>query len=126
MPEITEEMICITCPMGCTLQVTHDGETLIHVDGNTCNRGLAYVESELTDPRRMVATTVRVRDGLHPLVPVYTEGAFPKPQIFALLRKIREVEVEAPVKADQIILENALGTGINVIASRDMPRQAQG
>jgi len=126
MPEITEEMICITCPMGCTLQVTHDGETLIHVDGNTCNRGLAYVESELTDPRRMVATTVRVRDGLHPLVPVYTESAFPKPQIFALLRKIREVEVEAPVKADQIILENALGTGINVIASRDMPRQAQG
>ncbi len=126
MPEITEEMICITCPMGCTLQVTHDGETLIHVDGNTCNRALAYVESELTDPRRMVATTVRVRDGLHPLVPVYTESAFPKPQIFALLHKIREVEVDAPVKVDQIIVENALGTGINVIASRDMPRQAQG
>lgn len=126
MPKITEEMICITCPMGCTLQVTHDGETLIHVDGNTCNRGLAYVESELTDPRRMVATTVRVRDGLHPLVPVYTEGAFPKPLIFELLQRIREVEVEAPVEVDQVILENALGTGINIIASRDMPRQAQG
>ncbi len=97
-----------------------------HVDGNTCNRGLAYVECELTDPRRMVATTVRVRDGLHPLVPVYTEGAFPKPQIFALLHKIREVEVEAPVKGDRIILGNALSTGINVIASRNMPRRIQG
>jgi CxxC motif-containing protein len=126
MPEITEEMICITCPMGCTLQVTHDGETLIHVDGNTCSRGLAYVESELTDPRRMVATTVRVRGGLHPLVPVYTEGAFPKPRIFALLHIIREVEVEAPVKVDQVIIENALDTGINIIASRDMPRLAPG
>jgi CxxC motif-containing protein len=123
MPEITDEMICITCPMGCTLQVTHDGETLIHVDGNTCNRGLAYVESELTDPRRMVATTVRVKDGLHPLVPVYTENAFPKPQIFTLLQKIREIEVEAPVRADQVIIENALSTGIDVIASRDMPRK---
>lgn len=123
MPEITEEMICITCPMGCTLQVTHDGDTLIHVDGNTCKRGVAYVESELTDPRRMVATTVRVKDGLHPLVPVYTESAFPKPQIISLLQKIRELQVEAPVKADQVILENALDTGINVIASRDMPRQ---
>lgn len=124
MPEITEEMICITCPMGCTLQVTHDGATVLNVDGNTCNRGLAYVQQELTDPRRMVATTVRVKDGLHPLVPVYTEHPFPKPQIFALLEKMRELEVEAPVEMDQVVLEDALGTGINVIASRNMPRRA--
>ncbi len=124
MPELTEEMICITCPMGCTLQVTHDAETLIHVNGNTCNRGLAYVQQELTDPRRMVATTVRVSHGLHPLVPVYTEEAFPKPRIFDLLERIREMEVEAPVVVNQIVLEDALGTGINVVASRDMPREA--
>jgi CxxC motif-containing protein len=121
MPEVTEEMICITCPMGCTLQVTHDGETLIHVDGNTCKRGLTYVENELTDPRRMVATTVRVKHGLHPLVPVYTQEAFPKPRIFELLTKIREIEVEAPVEANQVVLANALDTGIDVVASRAMP-----
>ena len=121
MPEITEEMICITCPMGCTLQVTHEGDQLLHVEGNTCKRGLAYVESELTDPRRMVATTVRVKGGLHPLVPVYTQEAFPKPRIFDLLAKIREIEVSAPVEIDQIILADALGTGINVLASRNMP-----
>jgi CxxC motif-containing protein len=108
--------------MGCTLQVTHDGETLLHVDGNTCSRGLAYVERELTDPRRMVATTVRVNHGLHPLVPVYTEAPFPKPRIFDLLQSIRELEVEAPVAMNQVILENALDTGIDVVASRDMPR----
>ena len=68
----TEEMICITCPMGCTLQVTHEGETVLDVEGNTCPRGLEYVRRELTDPRRMVATTVRVEGGIHPLVPVYT------------------------------------------------------
>jgi CxxC motif-containing protein len=121
MSEITEEMICITCPMGCTLQVTHDGETLINVEGNTCKRGIAYVKDELTDPRRMVATTVRVKNGLHPLVPVYTEAAFPKPQIFDLLAKTREIEIEAPVKINQVVLENALGTGIDILASRDMP-----
>ncbi len=123
MAEVTEQMICITCPMGCTLQVTHDGGTLIHVDGNTCNRGIAYVKSELTDPRRMVATTVRVKNGLHPLVPVYTQEAFPKPRIFDLLSKIREIEVEAPIVGGQLIMENALGTGINVVASRDMPER---
>ena len=123
MAEATDELICITCPMGCTLEVTHDGATVLNVAGNTCNRGLAYVERELTDPRRMVATTVRVRGGLHPLVPVYTKEPFPKPQIFALLERIRQVEVDAPVEVDQVILQDALGTGINVVASRKMPRQ---
>jgi CxxC motif-containing protein len=122
MAEMTEEMICITCPMGCTLQVTHDGETLVAVDGNTCNRGLAYVQRELTDPRRMVATTVRVRGGLHPLVPVYTQAPFPKPRIFDLLEQLRQIELTAPVEVDQVVLADALGTGIDVIASRDLPR----
>ena len=123
MTEITENLICITCPMGCSLEVTHDGDTVLHVEGNTCNRGLAYVQRELTDPRRMVATTVRVKGGLHPLVPVYTKAPFPKPMIFDLLARIRQVEVEAPIVADQVILENALDTGIDIVASRGMPRQ---
>ncbi len=123
MTKITEEMICITCPMGCTLEVTHDDETVLNVEGNTCKRGLTYVQRELTDPRRMVATTVTVKGGLHPLVPVYTREPFPKPRIFDLLAKIREVEVEAPVEVNQVVLRDALDTGIDVIASRDMPRE---
>ncbi len=118
---VTEKMICITCPMGCSLEVTHKGETLLNVEGNTCKRGIAYVKQELTDPRRMVATTVRVQDGIHPLVPVYTESPFPKPRIFELLDDLREVELEAPVAMGQVVLEDALGTGIDILASRDMP-----
>jgi len=121
--EVTDEMICITCPMGCTLKVTHDGETLIHVAGNTCTRGVKYVESELKDPRRMVATTVRVKTGMHPLIPVYTTQPFPKPKIFDLLQEIRKLEIEAPIEIEQVVLANALGTGIDVIASRPMPRE---
>ncbi len=120
--EVTDEMICITCPMGCTLKVTHDGETLIHVEGNTCTRGVKYVESELKDPRRMVATTVRVKTGMHPLVPVYTAQPFPKPKIFDLLQEIRKLEIEAPIEIEQVVLANALGTGIDIVTSRPMPR----
>jgi len=120
---VTEKMICITCPMGCTLEVTHVGETLINVDGNTCARGEAFVKEELTDPRRMVATTVKVKDGLHPLVPVYTKSPFPKPKIFDLLKEIRKVEIDAPVEMNQVVLENPLGEGIDILASRDMPEQ---
>jgi len=117
----TEKMICITCPMGCNLTVTKEGSTLLSVDGNTCKRGLKFAEGELNDPRRMVATTVRVRGGIHPLVPVYTEKPFPKARIFELLREIRLLEIEAPVTMNQVAMKNALGEGIDVIASRDMP-----
>ena len=117
----TEKMICITCPTGCNLTVTKEGSTLLSVDGNTCKRGLKFAEGELTDSRRMVATTVRVRGGIHPLVPVYTEKPFPKARIFELLREIRLLEIEAPVTMNQVAMKNALGEGIDVIASRDMP-----
>lgn len=118
---VTEEIICITCPMGCSVEVTHDGETVLMVDGNTCARGKKYVQEELTDPRRMVATTVKVQGGLHPLVPVYTTAPFPKPRIFDLLAAIRQVEITAPVALKQVVLHDVLGTGIDIVASREMP-----
>jgi len=118
---VTDKIICITCPMGCNLTVTHEGASVLRVNGNACKRGLKFADGELTDPRRMVATTVRVKGGIHPMVPVYTEEPFPKPRIFELLDEIRQVEIEAPVTMNQVVLENALGEGIDVIASRDMP-----
>ncbi|MBN1487451.1 MAG: DUF1667 domain-containing protein [Anaerolineae bacterium] len=122
---VTEKMICITCPMGCTLQVTHEGETVLNVEGNACKRGEEYVKRELTDPRRMVATTVKVKGGTHPLLPVYTESAVSKPRIFELLQKVREVELQAPVTMGDVILEDPLGDGINIVASRSMPAQTK-
>ena len=119
-PEQTE-LICITCPMGCTLNVTHEGEAIVDVDGATCKRGENYAEEELTDPRRMVTTTVRVRGGLHPLVPVYTSAPIPKARIFDLLDLIREAEIEAPVRVGEVVLENVVDTDVNVLASRDLP-----
>ena len=123
MAEISE-IICVTCPKGCTLRVKHEGKEVLEVlDG--CKRGEAYAVCELQDPRRMVASTVKVKYGLHPLVPVYTRQAFPKHLIPELTRALREVEVTAPVKILQVILPDALGTGIDIVASRDMPVRQQ-
>ena len=122
MPKAITTMLCITCPVGCALEVEHDGETSTRVEGNACQRGLDYAKTELTDPRRMIATTVRVLDGVHPLLPVYTESPLPKGLIFALLADLRRVVMQAPVRMGQIIVHNALGTGVNVLASRDLPK----
>jgi len=117
----TSEIICVACPKGCPLQVKHEGKDVIEIIGAGCRRGKEYAICELQDPRRMVASTVRVTGGLHPLVPVYTKEGFPKHLIPQLARELREVEVAAPVKIHQVVLPNALETGIDIIASRDMP-----
>jgi len=115
--EEQKNMICITCPKGCTLEVTQDGKTLVKVTGG-CKRGHEYVEREMTDPRRMIASTVRISNALHPLMPVYTSAPFPKPRIPELLAELRSIEVKAPVRVGQVLVKNILGTGIDILASR--------
>jgi len=121
MAEINE-IICVTCPKGCTLRVKHKSNEVLEVLDGGCKRGEDYAICELQDPRRMVVSTVKVKDGLHPLVPVYTCKSFSKPLISQLAQRLRDVEIQAPVKINQVVLENALGTGIDIIASRDMPK----
>jgi CxxC motif-containing protein len=121
MPTITEKVICTTCPKGCTLEVTRDGETIISIL-NGCKRGAEYAKQELTDPRRMVASTVRINGAIHPLMPVYTSAPFPKPRIPELLKLLRTVQLEAPVASGQSVLENVFGTGIDIHASREMKK----
>lgn len=115
------QLICTACPQGCTLTALIENGEVIKITGNNCKKGLDYGIAEMTDPRRMVASTVKVKNGFHPLLPVYTEQPVPKPLIPQVLAEIRKVEVTAPVKMKSVILENVLGTGINVLASRDMP-----
>jgi len=116
-------LICITCPVGCRLEVTVEDNKVVGVEGQGCKRGLAYAQDEITDPRRVVTTTVRVRGGLHPLLPVYTARPFSKHSIFALLHELRQITIAAPARAGRVILADALGTGVDVLASRDMPER---
>jgi CxxC motif-containing protein len=84
---------------------------------------MGFAVTELTDPRRMFATSVKVKGGIHPLAPVYTEKPVPKSLIFDIVKELRKIELEAPVRIGQVVLEDALGTGINIIASRDLPEK---
>jgi CxxC motif-containing protein len=125
MTQEHRKFICITCPRGCALDVTMEGKAVVKMEGNSCKRGVDYVTGELKDPRRMVTTTVRVRGGVHPLAPVYTESPIPKPRIFDLLAEIRKIELKAPVKFGDVVIENALGTGVNILASRNIPAKSE-
>lgn len=118
---MTREMVCIVCPMGCRLTVTAtEDDTGLSVIGNQCKRGEAYAIEEMTNPTRMLPTTMVIRGGLLKRLPVRTEKPIPKELIFEAMKKIDEVIVEAPVKRGDVVIRNLLGTGVNVIASRSM------
>ena len=120
MPE-RREFICITCPVGCTLHAVVEGDELIEVEGQSCKRGVDFVREELTDPRRTLTTTVQVEGGTLPLVPVRSEAPLPKGLVLDVARALREVVLIAPVVQHQVVLENALGSGVDIITTRSLP-----
>lgn len=118
-----KELVCIGCPMGCVMQVEMEGEEVISVTGNTCTKGERYARKEVTDPTRIVTTTVKVKNGVDARVPVKTREDIPKGKIFGCIRALKGVEIEAPVRIGDVILENAAGTGVDVIATKDVDAQ---
>ena len=74
------ELTCISCPMGCQMTVYMDNGD-IKVTGNTCKRGEIYAKKEVTDPRRVVTSSVRVKNGELIRVSVKTETDIPKDKI---------------------------------------------
>ncbi|WP_066923391.1 DUF1667 domain-containing protein [Murdochiella massiliensis] len=113
------EMVCIVCPMGCTLTIEQKSEALL-VTGNRCPRGEQYAKQELTAPLRNIASTVRVHNGVLPVVPVKTDREIPKEKIFAAMALINAVEVEAPVRCGECIIPHLFGTEANIVATRDL------
>ena len=107
--------------VGCTLEVTVEDGKLVEVTGYECKRGVAYAEQEAVAPKRTLATTVRVKNGIHPLVPVKTDIPVPKEKMREITELLAQVEVEAPVKIGSIIVADVLGTGANVVATRNLP-----
>ncbi len=115
----TRELTCIGCPLGCALTVTMNGEE-ITVTGNTCPRGAEYAKKEVTDPRRIVTSTVRVKGGALPAVSVKTKSDIPKGKIADCMRALKEVTLTAPVHMGDVVLGNVAGTGVDVIATKNV------
>lgn len=117
---MNKEFICIRCPKGCIINVELDGTEIISMQGQTCNRGKEYVSEEITLPKRMVTSTVRIVDASYNVLPVVTDKPIEKKYVFELMGLLKDYECCAPVKEKDVLLEHVLGTDVNIIASRDM------
>lgn len=119
-----KELTCIGCPMGCTLLVEFVENGEIKVTGNSCKIGENYAIKECTNPTRIVTTTVLVSDGVYPTVSVKTEKDIPKNKIFDCIKELKDIVIPAPIHLGDIIYENILNTGVNIVATREIKKSS--
>ena len=115
-----KELICVNCPIGCTVTVKMEGDEIISVTGNTCPKGEAYARKECIRPERILTSTVKIEGGIHRVLPVITSEEIPLDVMFEAMEEVRKVSVKAPVSEGDVIISNLLGTGADVVASRSM------
>lgn len=114
------ELTCIGCPLGCAVTVEMENGEVVSVTGNTCKRGDDYARKEVTNPTRIVTSIVNVTGGHLDMVSVKTRSDIPKGKIFDCAKALKGVTVAAPVHIGDVIVENVAGTGVDVIATKEI------
>ena len=116
----TVQITCINCPVGCRMEVRHEGETVLTVSGNTCKRGEAYARQECVAPERIVTAVAPVRDRQMP-VSLKTRSPIPKRLIDDCMRAVMETPFTPPIVAGDVLIHDVCGTGVDVIATKSVP-----
>lgn len=112
-----KELICIMCPKGCRLTVDEDND--YKVTGYGCAKGVTYGKAEVTNPVRVLTSTVVVDGARYPRCPVKTAEGIPKGKLKEAMKEINKVHLTAPVKIGDIVISDLLGTGVDVLATGD-------
>ena len=117
------DIICTGCPKGCRVTVTVEKEEITDIKGFECPTGKEYAINEYKNPTRILPTTIRVKEGEFPLVPVKTAKPIPKSLLLEAMKVIAEKEVIAPIKIGDTIIENILDTSVNIVATRNIEKK---
>ena len=121
------DLVCIVCPIGCRLKIT--GESAmpssstpddLKISGAKCEKGNTYARDEIFNPLRVVCTTVKIKGGIHRVIPVKTDKAIPEKYKLDVVKAVSKVELSSPVKMGDIVMSDLFGTGVNMVAERDM------
>ena len=120
-----QEIICIVCPIGCKIRVQKQGLKVNILNGNKCKKGVKYATVEMTDPKRVLTTSVLVHNGEWPLVSVKSTKPVPKEKIFTILHMLQKIRLEAPVKVGQSVIKNVAHTKLDIIATKTVNKRSE-
>lgn len=115
-----KEYTCIICPNGCNLTAEVEDEKILSLEGAKCKRGYEYVNHELNNPKRNIASSILLENGEIPLVSVRLSKPIPKDRIFDCMAVIKRARLMAPVSIGQVAINNILGLGSDVIVTKNV------
>lgn len=115
-----KEIICTVCPMGCVITVEGENGKINSIDGFTCQRGKTYAENEFISPVRILTSTAKISGAQSPLVAVRSKAPVPKDKLFDCMEEIRKLNLTAPLKRGDVLIENVCGTGVDIVSSADV------
>lgn len=113
--KMKKELICIGCPVGCSILAAGENEN-IKISGNGCKKGEEYAKNEIISPKRVVTSTVRLKNGK--ILPVKTDREIPKDKIFECMKIINSLNPDLPIKTGDVILKNVFGC--NIVSTGEM------
>jgi len=119
---MNKQVICIVCPKGCKVTVSEDNGGYT-TTGNACIRGNVYGIQEAIEPKRILTSTVKISGALHHRCPVVSSAPIKKENLFLVLKALEGIELIAPVQMSQVVIANVLGSGIDIITTRNMGKQ---
>ncbi len=106
--------------MDASVVVRKADDGTITVTGNSCPRGELFAQQELTAPKRTICSTVATTFPDTPVLPVRVSTDIPKDRIFDVMNAINDVCVTTPVKRNDVLIRDVLGTGADVIVTSDL------
>ena len=89
-----------------------------HVSGQSCNRGECYAKQEAIQPLRILTGNMRAAGCRRPFS-IITNKPIAKDLLLACAAELRRHHPEPPVFSGDVVIENILGTGCDVIATQD-------
>jgi len=116
-----ERIICIGCPMGCVVTLTIDDGEVASITGHKCKEGEKYVLDEYKNPVRILTATVLTQSSSQRLLAVRTTAPIPKTKLAPGTMALAEVRAKPPIKIGDVITSNLLDTGVDVVATSDLP-----
>ena len=117
-----KEFSCISCPRGCLLHVEEENGGFT-VTGNSCPRVREFAISEMTAPKRTICSVVKTVFADAPVLPVRVSADIPKEMIFDVMGEINSVTLTERIGRGDIVIENVLGLGVDVISTSDLLKQ---
>ncbi len=120
----SKNYVCIICPNSCEIVADFSGKEVAKIIGQSCRKGEEYVRKEIVAPERGLTTTVPVKNGDAALVSVKASKTLPKELIPKAVSAVAKARAEAPVKIGDVIIKNVLGTGVDIVATKNVSRKA--